>query len=327
MGKDEVVRVSSSQQNLETAAQPAGRNVWHYALRAALSAVALGLLFLKFPPREVGQALRAVPGRQVAAAIGVYAGLQLFSALKWQVVLDGLGSSALWRNLARLYFVGMFSNFFLPTCVGGDAVRTYLLARRQGEWERPALSVLVERFTGFVALMGLGVVGAWGVRMTVGGAAQRWLEAGMGLVVVGLAGSLMLMGLPRWTAWLPQRGRRVLARLSAGMRQLVRQPRRLALLGGMSVAFQLGVTGLNAWLGWLCGVHLSASVWLLAVPLITLASLLPTLGGLGVREAASVVVLTPFGVSAPRALAYSLLWQAVLLLTSLPGGWLWWEGG
>jgi 4-amino-4-deoxy-L-arabinose transferase-like glycosyltransferase len=69
------------------------------------------------------------------------------------------------------------------------------------------------------------------------------------------------------------------------------------------------------------GYHLPWRAWLLMTPLITLADTLPvSLGGLGVRETASVLFLLTLGVEAPSALASSLLWEGVVLLTSLPGG-------
>ena len=55
-------------------------------------------------------------------------------------------------------------------------------------------------------------------------------------------------------------------------------------------------------------------------PLTKLTEALPlSLGGLGVREAAFATYLAPFGVEPARAVAQSLLWQAVRVGLGLCG--------
>ena len=63
------------------------------------------------------------------------------------------------------------------------------------------------------------------------------------------------------------------------------------------------------------------SVWFLAWPLAKLVALVPvSLGGIGVREAALAVFLTPFGVDAALAVAQSLTWEAVLIFSGMISG-------
>ena len=58
----------------------------------------------------------------------------------------------------------------------------------------------------------------------------------------------------------------------------------------------------------------------LGVPIALVASMIPvTIGGLGLRETLFVVVLQPFGLSADRAFALSLVWLAANVVVGLVG--------
>ena len=69
----------------------------------------------------------------VAAGVLIYAAGQALSTWKWRLLLApvGLGAVRTTRLLA-FYFIGMFFNLFLPTVIGGDAVKAVLLARETG---------------------------------------------------------------------------------------------------------------------------------------------------------------------------------------------------
>jgi uncharacterized membrane protein YbhN (UPF0104 family) len=52
-----------------------------------------------------------------------------------------------------------------------------------------------------------------------------------------------------------------------------------------------------------------------------LAALVPiTQGGIGVREAALAVLLTPFGAPPVLTVAAGLVWQTIIISTALAGG-------
>ena len=55
----------------------------------------------------------------------------------------------------------MFFNLFLPTIVGGDAVKAVLLARETGAPARATMSVFMERNTGLCALLLIALVAAY----------------------------------------------------------------------------------------------------------------------------------------------------------------------
>ena len=64
-------------------------------------------------------------------------------------------------RMVAFYFIGMFFNHFLPTIVGGDAVKAILLARETGAPARSTMSVFMERNVGLFALLTIATAAAF----------------------------------------------------------------------------------------------------------------------------------------------------------------------
>jgi glycosyltransferase 2 family protein len=145
------------------------------------------------------------------------------------------------------------------------------------------------------------------------------------VLAVALAGLLILPlmdFLPAQLMRLP--GLAALADLSRSVRRLIFNPGRWTAMLGLSI-LAVGCAVL-AWklVGDSLSVPLSFATWLVIVPLVSLIQLMPvSLAGWGVREAAMVVVLAGFGVSATAALAISVLMGLALIVLGLPGGLIW----
>jgi uncharacterized membrane protein YbhN (UPF0104 family) len=78
---------------------------------------------------------------------------------------------------------------------------------------------------------------------------------------------------------------------------------------------------LTAQLAVYCGLTLPLRAWLFGWPLAKLAAVLPlTQGGIGVREAALVALLAPFGAPGSLVLAAGLVWEGVVIAGGLIAG-------
>jgi len=118
-----------------------------------------------------------------------------------------------------------------------------------------------------------------------------------------------------------QRFRRRLARFRYAFRSVQRRPHVLLFAWLLGVLIQGSFIVLNALLAISCGLFLPLRVWLFAWPLAKLAALLPvTQGGMGIREAALVALLLPFGAASSLTLASGLVWEGVVISGGLLGG-------
>jgi uncharacterized membrane protein YbhN (UPF0104 family) len=95
---------------------------------------------------------------------------------------------------------------------------------------------------------------------------------------------------------------------------------RLVAAAALSLLVQTVFVLTNVWLARNVGVATGLAVWFVAWPLAKLIAVLPiSLGGIGVREAALVSLLAPYGAPREAVLASGILWQAVLIVSGLAG--------
>jgi uncharacterized membrane protein YbhN (UPF0104 family) len=88
----------------------------------------------------------------------------------------------------------------------------------------------------------------------------------------------------------------------------------------LSLSVQTMFVLINVRFGAAVGADIPLAGWLVAWPLAKLVALLPvSLAGLGVREAALVAFLRPYGAPAALVTAAGLLWQSVLFAGGLVG--------
>ena len=72
-------------------------------------------------------------------------------AQRWQAILTRCGTELSLRQVFRFSLISMFFNQTLPSSVGGDAVRIWLVGK-QANWRTATYSVLVDRVVGVVGL-------------------------------------------------------------------------------------------------------------------------------------------------------------------------------
>jgi uncharacterized membrane protein YbhN (UPF0104 family) len=117
------------------------------------------------------------------------------------------------------------------------------------------------------------------------------------------------------------RFRRRLARLRHALRSVSSRPHILVAGWLAATVIQSTFLVLTAWLAAACGLKLPLRVWLFAWPLAKLAAVLPlTQGGIGVREAALVALLAPFGAAGTLVLASGLVWEGIVVTGGIIAG-------
>jgi uncharacterized membrane protein YbhN (UPF0104 family) len=117
------------------------------------------------------------------------------------------------------------------------------------------------------------------------------------------------------------RFRRQMARMRHAVRSVSGVPHVLGFAWVLGTTIQTTFLVLTAWLAQACGLVLPLRDWFFAWPLAKLAALLPiTQGGIGVREAAMVGLLSPFGAAPHLVLAAGLVWEGVVIVGGLLAG-------
>ncbi len=264
----------------------------------------------------VQQVLAARLDYFLLAFVGYLVG-QVMYAYRWQILARPLGFGQSLGAFTVYYFVGMYLNLFAPSTVVGDVGRGLLLASNGGGIGRALQSVVADRASGTVMLLWVSAVGFLLFGPTVLPAALCYGTIATACLVI-----VSWWALPHVVAWLYSPEQRV--------RQFVERalaPYRLhgsAVLGhacGLSFVFHLFQLSLQMLL--VCALSLSIPFWylMLFVPLIHILSALPfSFGGAGVREGGYVVFLALIGIGKDEAIAFGLLWTAIVFGSGVVGG-------
>lgn len=307
--------------------QPARRRPGSTILKVAVTVALYVAVFYKVDIARFWTTLQHASLGWVVLAAVVYAAGQWTSAWRWWLLLEPVRLSVSYLRMVAFYFVGMFFNIFLPTIVGGDAVKAVLLARETGAPARATMSVFMERNLGLLALFVIAsVAAAFAPPVSLLGlpvSSLVWLlfAAFLGINVVIFTPKAYQL-VDRIIAMTPLGSMRARA---TSLYDAVVPYRRAAgpLAGGLALSFVF--QGIVILVVFLNANALSQPVPLstlaVFVPLISLAGMLPiSVNGLGVRDALYVLLFGRVGIDGPVAAVMAFLYFVVTLTASLPGG-------
>ncbi len=282
-------------------------------MRLLVSAAVLAVLLALVPIRQLAAALGGMSAGLWLIAVVLFLAGHVVGAYKWQLLLRH-GGRIPTRTWLRAHFAGLAANLCLPGVAGGDLVRAAWIRRPVGNVEQVAVAGVVDRAVDCVALLVLATIG---VVMT--GATQSSRSV---LIVAAVAMGALAMGTVVGIVLLRARSRRsgLLQRLVAAGALLAARPALPVACLALSLLVQTMFVLINRRLGSAVGVDVALAGWLVAWPLAKLVALAPvSLAGLGIREAALVAFLRPYGAPAALVTAAGLIWQSVLVAGGLVG--------
>ncbi|MEE8392292.1 MAG: lysylphosphatidylglycerol synthase transmembrane domain-containing protein [Anaerolineae bacterium] len=283
------------------------------------------LLAFQIDPRQLWRVVRQARwGYLVAAGMLMIAGTAL-RAVRWQVLLQALDIIVPLHRLVHLYFVGTFFNIFLPTGLGGDAVKMAELARTlsttsTGGAPEAIGTTLVDRATGLWVLFVLALL-ALPFSYTL--LPQGWVPIIVLGTLGGVVGGWIVMGTPL-VPWLGGKvrlpGQEKLERFYRSVSQL--GYRALGKACVVSLIFDVLLILFNVLIAYGLHVEQPLGIFLLFTPIISFSLALPiSIGGLGVREQTYVLLFGSLGVSDTVATAMSLAnYTLSNLMVGLLGG-------
>ena len=258
-----------------------------------------------------------------AAVAGYFAGLAIIAVrLQWVFRVQDIHMK--FKDCYYLGFVGLFYNLFLPSAVGGDVARAYYAYKHSGKKIESATSILLDRLLGFVATIIIAALGLLYFSKEVESAYIDWAVYG---ACAGLVFAIAFFASRRF------------ARLFKGLARLIPNERwrlRLAEIYHaiygyrhhhgpvlMAVLLSFIAQGVfittNYWVAVSLGINIVFWKFFILIPVISIVSMAPSIGGLGVREA-SVLYLFSRYLPSERALAYTLLSDILIYSFSIGAG-------
>jgi len=294
------------------------------AAKITVTGLLLWLVLRKLDLSHVGSRLASLDAGHVllSAALIVFQSV-LVVTWRWSRVLAALAPPAPLGRLTAFTLVGQFFNQALPSTVGGDGMRIWLLHRDGYE---PGLAFRVVMAERLIGLFGLVMMALAGLPRLIGlthGDLRGW--AAVVAVAGGLAAMVAAALVLRRPGWLETRlVRRNLALLAFDVQRLFRKSLLFVLLLLASIVGQVAICVAIWSIARAYGIPLGLLDAHLILPTVFVLLIVPiSIGGWGLREGVMVVALGLIGIPQSDAVLISVTYGVLVLLLGLPGGIVW----
>ncbi|MBD3378943.1 MAG: flippase-like domain-containing protein [Candidatus Omnitrophica bacterium] len=266
----------------------------------------------------------------IAGAMLVFALTAVLLSIRQKIIFMGEDLTLPLGKSVQLTFLGYFFNNFMPTAVGGDIIKAHYASKLCRHKLKSYASVLMDRFLGlytFLIIAGAalavdrGKIGLQAVRPTV-----------FALLLVGIAGFVVVTNRRVYLTLEKAIGRLKMFGLGDKLNSIygiVHDYRNRYGIVGKSITVSIISQSVYFLVVYMFFRSLGSDMGLgnvfLVMPVVTFVSMIPSVGGLGVREGAIVALFSPLA-GKETAFAVSLLLLCGLLFLSLIGGliYLWW---
>lgn len=313
--------------------------------RVLLGAGLLGWLFYTTDFEELKAAIgRASPLLLIIAyLIGVVD--RVLMAYKWNLLLRAQKIYLSLLNATVTYLTSTFLGLFLPSTVGGDAIRAFAVAKFGYSAADATSTIVLERALGMLALMFLVVASIVAGGILIGAAYLADLQdlllvvGGMGLIGL-LIISVSLSA--KFRSWLTDKVQkrfgkitaetsasskrsskitRFLAQLDTSYSQFQHKKSLLVLFFGLSLVENLFPIGWSYILAMAFQLQVSLLDCFVVVPSVLILRRLPiSIDGIGIHQTAFVYLLSLTGVPEAQGLLLGIVTHLLATLLVLPGG-------
>jgi glycosyltransferase 2 family protein len=281
-----------------------------------VSALLLGAVLVYANVGDIAEALRTGHWGWFVAALAVATVAAVVGAVRWRLLLHYADIDVTRRRAVRAFGTSLVLNGVLPTSMGGDVARAWIVGRESGRLVRAAAATLTDKATAVLCLF----VVAWIAVAVDAESVPRSVVSALFWVTVGLAAALVVAvlvaaGVRPVVRHLPERLAAMIRETWATLRIWGGSARLIGGVAALGVLYQiLAVAGLVL-VAKTVSVELSFALAAASGAIVIVATLLPiSIGGLGVREGGFVLLLGKAGISGADATVVSLLSAALIVL-------------
>ena len=232
-----------------------------------------------------------------------------------------------WITL-KYYLIGLFFNQFLPTSVGGDAVKGYKLGKKVGSVSTGLILTFIDRLIGLLTMIVYLLIALiLGGLEFLQGNERIWLLAfALFLIVVSLlffshnfirfTYRVFIKPFEKKLAFIEQVKKAYKFFLKTrNERSIYIKASIYSIIAQVSIIIACYLTGKGL------GIEIPLLYYFILMPIIFVISMLPiSVGGFGVREGAFVILLGRYGVDKNQSFALSLLFIILFIIICIPGG-------
>jgi len=299
-----------------------------YLGRFIISAALIGFFLHNLDAEALIVILQRLSWALMLLALALVVFTRMFIYYRMKMLLEAEGDHIPYAELVKVGWIGDFGTFFVPGLLGSDLMRIYILQHYLNDVTRAASAIIYERFIG---LASLGLIVFFSILWCHDFFVRLGLYIPVLIVCLSLLGLLFVFFLfPGAILWVSEKlfkdsskiGRKLRAIVNAIMaytnyKMLFSKAFLICLLTQVMRVLVCYVITRGI------GVSVDMKYFFLFVPIIFFILMAPiSVGGIGVREGASVFLFSYVGVSQADAFMMALLTNCVIVFYSLPGGFL-----
>lgn len=285
------------------------KKVLSFGLKLFVSGVLLYVFISRVDINAVIKIIKQTKIPLFIAAFFIYFNAMFISTKRWSLFLP---QRIKYFKLFSLYLIGSFFNTLLPGLVGGDAVKAFYLYRHIGKGGASLATVFMDRYMGLVAMAGIAIIGFIAGYSYIKDTEIVWV---IPLFMISLFFASLILWRLNW-------GR--MKFLSAFYMPLMEYKTRKGIIyKGLLLGFVVQFIGIISVFVLSLSIDFTVPIiyFFIFIPVISVASAVPvSIAGLGIREAAFVILFTKAGVPSEKALSLSVLVFISMCLVSLIGG-------
>jgi len=295
-----------------------GKKSIHMIVRWVVACALIGILIVNVHWHDVWHALMGVRIEYLAAFIVFYLAGIVISARKWQDLAVIAKFRRHYTFYFSTYFVGIFINHFLPSFIGGDTYRIYALGRRERRMADATATVVWDRVSGLVVFALLALVGPLlYADVLLQHPRIEVFFVGMITGIAVAAGGVFAMRFQRIRRLAKYVPRRIAALLRSFYRLYT--PRTVFIAGAWSTVFSLIAVGCaNLMLFYAFDVEISLRAYGSVIFLTNILAALPiSVGNIGIKEWAYIMLFGIFGIESSVLVAIVMLSRVLQMVVSL----------
>lgn len=262
----------------------------------------------------------------------------VLKSLKWQMLLKVKNFFIAFSKIFKIYYVSSFLGMFLPSSLGIDVLRSYSLAKEIKNTHHSISTVFIDRILGILSLIFVVTLGVFAIKTKFTVNAVKIIILIFVCLIAVLAMLLVfeqllnilerLLGRLKLGRFRIDKLIHALREIHASIVDFKRNKWAIFQVFLVSVLFQINRIAITYIVALALDVNIDFAYWVVIVPLVTLATMLPfAIGGLGIREGAFIFFLGQLGVSISTSFLLSFVIFMLGIITLLPGLVMYLRGG
>ncbi len=279
------------------------KSYFFLSLRLLITLSILYILFKKSNFEKLKELFKTVSLGYYLLALICFNSFQLLVGLRWKSICEAWGFKNEYFFYLKSYLMGFSLNTVFPGIVGGDLLRAFFLTKAGLNWKKASLSVIFDRFFGFLGTLFILV---WSVPFF-----GNFLPYKFYLSFLYLVYGLIFAGF--FTHFIG------LKYLSLDYLKPLVFPYNVK-PGFLGFLIQLLFVLQFIFLGKALHLNLKYFYFFVIIPIVSFLSALPlSISGLGIREGTLSYFLSLLNYSLEYGISLGLLGYSLILISSLPG--------